>query len=155
MNQSERIKIIIDTREQRPWHFSPGMATTRIDTLRTGDYALEGDDLFAIERKSLDDFLSTISSGWDRFQREIDRMELFPAKVIIVETDFESFFFQYYDGELLPPGHRHYKLTPAFISKRVAELTLQGVSILFAKNADYAAGLALTILRERNDDIKM
>ncbi len=155
MNDRPELKIIIDTREQRPWAFGSEYKT-RVDTLRTGDYAIEGDELFAIERKSLDDFLSTISTGWERFQREIDRMDLFVAKVVIVESDFDKCCFISYDnGELRPPMHQHFKLLPAFISKRIAQLTMQSVSVLFAGNAHLAAGLALTILRERHNEITL
>lgn len=152
-SRSERLKIIIDTREKRPWAFGSEYADTRVETLRTGDYAIDGDELFAIERKSLDDFLSTISTGWERFQREIDRMEVFVAKVVIVESDFESCCFISYKGELLPPAHAHFKLVPSFIAKRIAQLTLQGVSVIFAGNVHLAAGLALKILMERNNEI--
>ena len=155
MSQSERINIIIDTREQSPWCFLPHQARVKVDTLRTGDYAIEGDELFAIERKSLDDFLTTISSGWERFQREIDRMDFFVAKVVIIEADFQSFVFTTESGELIPPQHDHFKLSPGFIGKRLAELTLRGVSVIFAGNASQAAGLALIILRERDNEIKL
>jgi ERCC4-type nuclease len=89
------LKIIIDTREQSPWSFPPECAVTVRGTLSAGDYAIYGDDSFAIERKSLDDFLGTISSGWERFQRELKRMESasFPARIIIVEGDFVSIMY--------------------------------------------------------------
>jgi ERCC4-type nuclease len=92
----EPLSIVIDTREQAPWGWEPHLATTRVQGLAAGAYALEIDCeqvkrretlavRFAVERKSLDDFLGTISTGWERFQRELDRMELFPARVVIVE----------------------------------------------------------------------
>ena len=148
---NERIDITIDTREQTPWAFDPQYATCRIGTLKTADYALTGDTGFGIERKTLDDFLGTVSSGWGRFQREIERMETWPAKVIIVEGDFEDVCFREWNGEIIAPDHNHPQLTPQFVTKRIAELTMRGVSVLFAKNADYAAALALQIFRERNN----
>ena len=66
--ETQRRAIIIDTREQRPWVF-PAYVAVRVDTLKQGDYALEGDDRYAIERKSLEDFIGTIFSGWERFKR--------------------------------------------------------------------------------------
>jgi hypothetical protein len=152
----ERIHIIIDTREQTPWGFDPSQAVVSVDTLRTGDYALKGDGGFAIERKSLDDFLGTISSGWDRFLREIGRMDGagFSAKAVIVEADFESCCFRTgADGELIPPGHRHPMLSPQFVCKRIAELTMMGVAVLFAGTPLYASALAYQILRERANDL--
>lgn len=153
---SPRLRIVVDTREQRPWSFPPDLADVRVGTLRTGDYALAGDDAFAVERKSLDDFLGTISSGWERFLREIGRMEGsgFVARVVIVEADFEACCFREGpDGALVPPRHAHPQLTPQFAAKRIAELTMMGVSVVLAGNAGYAAALAYAMLRERADGL--
>ena len=151
----ERIRILIDTREQIPWAFDEADVDTTICTLRTGDYALEGDEGFGIERKSLDDFLGTISSGWPRFVRELNRMDEagWAAKVIVVEGDYASITFRETDGELVPPAHRHWMLTPQFVEKRVAELTMRRVSVLFAKDASLAAGLAAAIFRQRRKEL--
>jgi len=117
-----------------------------------GDYALTGDEAgFAIERKSLDDFLGTISGGWDRFQRELARMENqgFPARIIIVEADFSALCFREIGGELVEPQHRHPMLTPQFICMRIAQLSYAGVSVLFASDAGQASALCCAILKER------
>lgn len=140
------LSITIDTREQRPWSWLPSEASIEVATLATGDYAITGDDGFAIERKSLDDFLGTISSGWKRFEREIYRMAGWPARVIIVEADLESV---YWTADGIAPDHRHQMLTPSFCAKRIAELTMRNISVLFAGDADLASRLALSILRER------
>jgi ERCC4-type nuclease len=143
-----RLKIIQDTREQRPWAFDLAFADVSVGTLKTGDYALAGDDQFAIERKSLDDFLGTIATGWPRFCRELKRMDdaEFVAQVIIVEGDFAHVCFNLdKEGQLVAPTHNHPNLTPQFITKRIAQLTMRGVSVLFAGNAEFASGIALHI----------
>lgn len=147
--------IIIDTREQRPWSFPPHIPV-EIGTLRTGDYALKGDDHFAVERKSADDFVGTISLGWHRFIKELNRMDAanFAAKVIIVETDFETFCFRIRQGEILPPDHEHTRCTPQFLMKRIAELTMRGISVIFAGNAELASAIALRIFIEREKELK-
>ena len=145
--------IVIDTREQRPWSFPPDIKV-EYGTLKTGDYALKGDESgFAIERKSGDDFIGTISSGWTRFCRELNRMDDagFPAKVIIAECDFERFCFRIHQGKIIPPDHEHVRLTPQFVMKRIAQLTMRNVSVLFAGNAEYGAAIALRIFHERNE----
>ena len=148
-----KLNITIDTREQTPWHFPEWVARTTVGTVKTGDYCLDGDVGFAIERKSLDDFCGTISSGWERFLREIDRMDGWPAKVIMVEADFESLLFRetVVDGEtvLLCPEHKHFMVNPGFVMKRIGELTMMGVSVLFAGDADMASALAVAIFRQR------
>lgn len=158
----ESLHIVIDTREQAPWTWNPGDVTTEVRALAAGDYALAEDCeqvrgratlavRFAIERKSLDDFLGTISVGWDRFLRELDRMTAFPARVIIVEGNFsECCFSQGADGIQSPP-HNHPALTPAFVARRISELTMMGVTVLLAGDAELAAGLAFRIFRRRQD----
>ena len=143
-------RIIIDTREQTPWGFPPEIPV-EIGTLKSGDYALANDDSFAIERKSKSDFLGTISTGWGRFCRELNRMDAagFPAKPVIVECDFADFCFSERNGEIIPPDHEHYKLSPQFVMKRIGQLTARGAAVIFAGNNGFASALALAILRER------
>jgi ERCC4-type nuclease len=65
-------RIIIDTREQTPWTFPAGHPTVRAK-LEYGDYSLEGyQHQFAIERKSLADYVGSITQGRERFMREIE-----------------------------------------------------------------------------------
>jgi len=154
------LHIIIDEREQTPWAWDPADATTEIHSLVAGDYALASDCeavkgrkmlavRFSIERKSLDDFLGTISAGWDRFQRELVRMEAFPARVVIVEGDFSACCFAQGEGCVIPPPHNHPALRPAFVARRISELTMMGVSVLMAGDCQLAAGLAYRVLRRR------
>lgn len=151
-----RLRIVIDTREQTPWAFDLGAVDPVVGTLQTGDYALAGDTQFGVERKSLDDFLGTISTGWERFERELERMTAagWVARAIIVEGDYASCFFASMpDGELVAPQHRHFRLTPQFVEKRVAELTMRSVCVLFAGNAFIAASLAVALFRIRQKQI--
>lgn len=145
------LRIIIDTREQTPWGFPDDEAIAVRGTLSTGDYAIEGDNKFCIERKSLDDFLGTIAGGWERFNREFDRMNEAGhiAKVVIVESDFIECCFQELNGKLIAPRHNHPMIQPAFVVARIADLTLRGISVLFAHDPIIAAGMALTIFRHR------
>lgn len=157
------LDIIIDTREQAPWAWPEHQASVRVHGLSAGDYALAQDCYeldgrrdtygvrFAIERKSLDDFLCTISTGWERFGRELERMSQFPSRVVIVEGCFDQCCFGAgTNGELMQPQHSHARLLPQFVASRVAELTLMGVSVLFAGDAGLAAGLAYRIFTRRD-----
>lgn len=142
--------IIIDTREKRPWDFPPNVPIKR-QALNAGDYAIEGDSFFSIERKSLADFIGTIFANWERFKREIDRMNAahFVAKVIIVEADFMDFLYTTENGEMIPPKYESTYITPQAILSRISELTLMNVSVLFCKNADCAASMAQYLLLNR------
>jgi hypothetical protein len=143
------IHVAIDTREQCPWHFDPADATTTRATLPTGDYALVGDTGFAIERKSIEDYAGTISTGWERFLREVERMADWPARVVIVEGHLDDLLYREEAGILIPPAHSHCRITPAFALRQTAELTLRGVAVLFAGDALSAAVLATAVLRAR------
>jgi hypothetical protein len=155
--------ILIDSREQTPWSWDESDATTEIAGLSCGDYALSIDTevpkkrgalrpvRFALERKSLEDFLGTISSGWERFQRELTRMENFPARIVIVEGNFWQVCFNEVDGKVLAPEHNHPQLRPAFVARMIAELAMMGVTVLLAGDAQLAAGLAYRVFRRRVD----
>ena len=137
------LTICIDTREQNPFSFPAHLATVKRATLKTGDYALEGDETnFSIERKNLDDFIGTISTGWERFQNEIERMIFYPAMIVIIEGNF---------ADILTQNYNHPDMKPHFIIKRIAELAMQGVCVLFADNPISAAGLCYKILVERQN----
>jgi len=156
----EPLQLICDTREQNCWAWEPQDAVVTFAGLSAGDYAMardvqavRGRELcavrFSIERKSVEDFCSSVSTGWDRLQREMDRMAAMPSRVIIVEGDFVSLCFSECDGKIIPPQHSHPMLTPSFMARRIAELTMQSICVLFAGDAGMAAALALHIFRRR------
>jgi hypothetical protein len=59
------LEIIVDTHERYAWTFSHQQATTVARALPAGDYAVEEDGqiLAAVERKSLADLVTTITTG--------------------------------------------------------------------------------------------
>jgi len=80
--------ITIDTREQKPLVFKK--ISTNIEKLEFGDYSC--DKLLAVERKSLNDLVSTLSSGFERFCREIERCrESGGYLVVVTECDINKF----------------------------------------------------------------
>ena len=146
------LEITIDSREQTPWHFDATLVHAVRGTVRTGDYCVTGDAGFAIERKSLNDFIGTVSSGWDRFQRELYRARNagFSSFPIIVEARFSDILFAVQDnGEIVPPPHDHPNCGPAFVLKRIGEIEMAGGSVRFADGPIEAAMLATAILYQR------
>jgi hypothetical protein len=80
--------ITIDTREQKPIKLSNGKVIS--EKLDFGDYSCDG--ILAVERKSLSDLVSTLSSGFDRFNREIERAKLANGYIVVVtECDINKF----------------------------------------------------------------
>ena len=144
--------ITIDTREQTPWHFDPTRVRVHRGTIRTGDYCVSGDSGFAIERKSLDDFLGTIGHGWARFQREIYRAHEAGFHLpIIVEARFTDFLFTVNAlGNIEAPQHEHPRMTPGLVLKRIGQLEQLGASPRFADGPREAAMWATAILYARH-----
>ncbi len=143
--------ITIDTREQSPWHFDPTRVRVHRGTLRTGDYAVTGDAAFAIERKSLNDFLGTIGHGWQRFQREVYRAHACGFHLpIIVEARFTDFLFTLNaQGRIEAPDHEHPRMIPGLVLRRIGELEHLGASPRFADGPREAAMWATAILYAR------
>jgi DNA excision repair protein ERCC-4 len=86
--------IVIDTREQTPWTFNKGLVVerfgmafpTQVDTLDTGDYAVRGlEDRARIERKTLEDFVRSVTAERERFWRELERLAAFPVRAVVIE----------------------------------------------------------------------
>ena len=144
------LHITIDNREQQPWYFGDYAKVSR-GTLGVGDYAVTGDSGYAVERKSLPDFVGTVSSGWARFRREIERSKEigFPNFPIIIEANFSDLF-------PLADGSNHYnhpQVKSPFIFRRIGELTLLGASVIFAGDPIMAAGLCWKLLSVRKDQL--
>ncbi len=85
------LTILIDSREQNPLPFRNSERTT----LRTGDYsfACNGRSFASeccIERKSLPDLFSTLTSGHARFKRELQRAQSLKYFAIVVEGSYSD-----------------------------------------------------------------
>jgi ERCC4-type nuclease len=145
-----RFTVVIDTREQKPWSLPQEYCDSVRGTLKTGDYAILGDNDFAIERKSLNDFVGTITRGWERFIREIGRMDRFSVKVVVVEANFRDFCFWEQDGELQSPKYNAPKVTPQFLMSRMAELIMDyEMNIIFGGDALLSSVIAVRLLQKR------
>jgi len=77
--------IIIDSREQKPYKLS---YPTEVNYLANGDYSIKGyENEIGVERKSLNDFVGSITNGRERFEREIENLSNMVFGAIVIETD--------------------------------------------------------------------
>jgi ERCC4-type nuclease len=91
-------RIVVDTREQRPWSFrtaavlrAHGELVVTTGTLATGDYSVEGlTSVVAIERKSLPDFIQSTTRERERFWAELVRMRALQRRAVIIEASLEQ-----------------------------------------------------------------
>ena len=83
------VTVIIDTREQTPWEFAD--MPSQAGTLDTGDYSIRGlEHLIAVERKSLPDLLGCIGTHRDRFKREMQRMQAYRFRSLVIEASYDD-----------------------------------------------------------------
>ena len=159
------LDIVIDTDEKQPWQWPSDLVHTTRHALKVYDYALADDPLFAIERKSLGDFASSIGrdEGWANMLDRIDRMNgagkykgnpKYPPMLccpMIVEATREKMWERYGDdGRLAAAAQgRGDKITAQFLGKRAAMLHFLGVPVYFAGPPHVAACVAYTFLRQR------
>lgn len=110
--------IYVDTREQSWLKFNTPF---EIKTLGFGDYACSNDNCGCfIERKSLSDFISTLSvKNFDRFKNEIEKVKKNNSYIIVMveEKLTNALSFQY-----LPHISKKIKATPEYIFHNVREL---------------------------------
>lgn len=79
--------MVIDSREQEPYSFDPRLAVAVRRALPAGDYSLAGlENQVAVERKSLDDFVSTVIHARARFKRELQKLARYRAACVVVEA---------------------------------------------------------------------
>ncbi len=97
--------IIIDTREQLPYIdvFDRLKINYYKKALRTGDYSIKGhENKFALERKTLNDFISSITSGRERFIKEMKRASAFTYFAVIIETSYFDIKHKNYYSDVPP-----------------------------------------------------
>ena len=92
--QDKPYTVIRDTREQEGYHFGEfGACAGMIDQkLDTGDYSIIGlEDKICIERKGcVEELAQNLGSKKSTFLREIDRMDAFPHKYMILEFSLDD-----------------------------------------------------------------
>ena len=132
--------IYIDTREQKPLKFE---IPVEIKTLNFGDYAFSNEEASGntyIERKSIGDFIGTMSGGFERFRKEIERsVEKDAYLIVLVEESLSNCLsFNY-----LPHVSKKIRATPEFVFHNVRKLIQEypTLQFLFVKNREEAVRL--------------
>lgn len=95
--------VVIDTREQEPYSFDSRLAAAVRRALPAGDYSVEGlEERVAVERKTLDDFVSTVIHSRSRFREELRKLGGYRAACVVVEAGLLDVLQQRYRGEAHP-----------------------------------------------------
>ena len=141
---TEHINIIIDSREQSPLKFPPHI-TTIIEKLNYGDMSLVMNQKVSVDRKTLSDMAGTMSAGFERFERELQRAKDEKGYlVLLVEESFNNF-------KAIPylPHTKQIKASPEFLMKRMRMLyeEFDNFQICFTDGRTHAAKVVEFILK--------
>ncbi len=121
------LQIVVDSREQYPYRFAGQQASTVRRALPCGDYGLvEGGRLVAaVERKSLADLVTSLTSGKLRYA--IAELATLPRAAVVVEDRFSQVFVLQ-------------RVRPALIADGIAELQVRWptVPIVYAETRPLA-----------------
>ena len=85
--------ILIDTREQQPLQFK----RSEVLKLDVGDYGVSGDnyDYTFVDRKSYQDFCATVTNGYGRFIKELERCKALGCFLfVVVEVAFGNMWVE-------------------------------------------------------------
>ncbi len=92
--------IVVDSREHHPYAFQ---VESVCRALPAGDYSLEGMEAkVAVERKSLDDFVSTVTHGRTRFKKELAKLCKYEAACVVVEGGLQHIVQGNFTGRAHP-----------------------------------------------------
>lgn len=131
----------VDTREQLPWSFAPHVQTARV-TLAAGDYSIVGaEHRIAVERKSLSDYLGSITYGRERFKRELAVLAGYEAAFVIIEANF---------GDIDDMCSRS-RVHPNSVFGTTVAITLDYCPVLWAGDRRRAAELCFRLLKRFYD----
>lgn len=121
------LDIVVDTRERYAWKFSDQQATTLKRALPVGDYAVEvdGEVVAVVERKSVEDLVSTIVGG--KLWLLLAAMSDVPHAALVVDDRYSSLF-------------KLTRVRPASVAEQIAEAAVRypAVPIVFAETRQLA-----------------
>jgi len=143
--------VACDSREQRPLLFE-GCETLTIG-LPVFDYAIHLDNGFAVERKSLPDFVSSVAIQ-KNFARELRKLKRarsagFPRLFYVVEANRED--IEHFDYSIFTRG----RVGSSFIFHQLSELEYtHDVHVIFSGDAIGAARDVARLLKRRSEDLK-
>jgi len=127
--------LIVDTREQAPLFGVEEWCIRK--ALKQGDYSVVGfEDKVAIERKNISDLLSSLGTGRKRFEKELERLEGYEWKGLVIEGT---------ESELYVPS-RFSSLHPNSIYQSLCSMELRGFHIYYAESREKARWWVLSRL---------
>ncbi|MHB9124597.1 MAG: ERCC4 domain-containing protein [Armatimonadota bacterium] len=130
--------IVIDTREQVPYTFDPGRIETVRRALPAGDYSLQGlESRVAVERKSLEDFVGTLTRSRERFKKELLKLQGYEFACVVVECSLTDVLSGKYRSDVHPN---------ALLGSAISIIADYHVPVFFCTNRQAACLFVQTLL---------
>jgi len=143
-------KLIVDTREKKPFDFIGIHNRTISRKLDTGDYSIEGyEDKITIDRKATSAELAIcLGSAKVRFYKELERMRSFDEAYIVCAFPLSHIHcFPTHSG-IPRKFQRRVRIKPAFLLKSIREIEEEyGVEFIFCEDRDMAEYETYSILK--------
>ncbi len=129
------ITILTDSRENLPYAFS---SPTEVIGLPVGDYSILGlEDYISIERKSICDLISSLTTGRDRFERELFKGKALDYFALVVEASLSDIINGRYRSEMQPK---------AAIQSLLAFSIRYRLPVWFAESREYGQRITESLL---------
>ena len=94
------MKLICDSREQLPYTFE---TPVKVGALSCGDYSITDlENHIAIERKTIDDLIGCLTTGRERFERELHKGKALDYFALVIEASLSDIANGRYRSEMLP-----------------------------------------------------
>jgi DNA excision repair protein ERCC-4 len=142
-----KMRIAIDSREQKPFHFDGYECSTTKAGLQTGDYSVLGfEEVLAVERKSLDDLVQCLM-GADRirFEKELARARSMERFTVVLESSYEDIVKHRYRSRMSPV---------AVIQSIMAFWIRYGTPFIFAGSRRAAEYITFSLLKKYVEEVE-
>lgn len=85
---TSNITICVDSRESLPYNFN---YPTEVVGLKVGDYSIVGlEDCIALERKTVNDLIGCLTTGRERFERELFKGKALSYFALVIEASLSD-----------------------------------------------------------------
>jgi ERCC4-type nuclease len=137
------MRIKIDSREQKPYTFQTPYET---GALKVGDYSICGlENHIAVERKEINDLIGCLTTGRERFERELHKGKALDYFALVIEATLSDLTNGRYRSKMLPKSA---------IQSLLAFSVRYRLPIFFAENREYGQGVTESLLLKFTREIK-
>jgi len=136
------MKIIVDTREQLPYKFKD----SEVGTIPIADYSACGlENYIAIERKELNDLIGCLTTGRERFEKELHKSMALDYMALVIEASLSDIVNGRYRSNMNPKSA---------IQSLLAFSVRYRLPIFFAENREYGQRITESLLTKYAHEVE-